>query len=380
MRNNRKIIYLNNYMSTQIATLRNSQNIYSQPANNKILGIKKSLEAAGASVKVLSSGLVNSKSFKWHKRVEEKSNLIDVVYCSILDIPLISTIVSIVFMFFEIRKEHKKKSIDNLIFYNYKPEVAWAAWLAKRIFNIPITIEYEDGYSNIDSVKGFKRVLMKLTEDVVSKNISSAITVNSLLAEKQSVPSVVVRGVTDANLYLMREKHNKSKRSMPIIFYGGGLDKERGIEILLESLKYITKDFKLIITGKGKITIDDPRVDFKGFIDYESMLSYMLDADILIQCQLSQHQFGNSSFPSKVFEYMATGNLIISSEVADIKDFAGDAFYYYQNDDPKQLAKVIIAALNDDSNTHRKIETHKLSVDNLPKNIGDKLIGILKNS
>ncbi|SFE84006.1 Glycosyltransferase involved in cell wall bisynthesis [Paenibacillus catalpae] len=377
MQMNKNILYLNNYMSVNIAKSRNSQNIYSQPANNKIIGIKKSLEAVGAHVKVLSSGLVNSKSFKWYKRVEEKSNVINVVYCSIWDVPILSTMVSIIFMFLETRKENKIRPINNIIFYNYKPEVAWAAWLAKKILNIPITIEYEDGYSNIDSVKGFKRLLMRLTEKVVSKNISTAITVNSLLAKQQTVPCVVVRGVTDENLFLKREGHKKSERSRPIIFYGGGLDKERGIDILLDSLKYISNDFRLIITGKGKITVNDPRIDFKGFIDYESVIRYMLDADILIQSQLSQHQFGNSSFPSKIFEYMATGNLIISSEVADIKDFAGDAFYYYQNDDPKLLADVIKNSLENLDRLDMKLVAKKLSEDNLPRNIGEKIMRIL---
>ena len=135
-------------MTDEIVHIRNNQNIYSQPANNKIAGITEALLENDCKVKILSSGLVNGKTGKLYKKIMDKALGIDVVYCSIVDFPFINTISSVFFTYQQIKKENKKNKIDNIIFYNYKPEVAWAAWLAKKRLHIPITVEYEDGYAH----------------------------------------------------------------------------------------------------------------------------------------------------------------------------------------------------------------------------------------
>lgn len=378
------IVYLNNYMLEDIIKLRNNKEVFSQAANNKILGIKKSLEENGCDVKILSTGLVNNNSFKFYKKYNSKIDS-KVTYCSIIDIKLLNTIWSIFSTYFEINKINKIQKIDNIIFYNYKPEVAWSAWLANKILKIPLTVEYEDGYYSTEGISPFKQKLFTVTESIVSKNIHSAILVTSKLKQRVNVKNVVVRGIVDEKFMdYCRYKNIKEENNRIKVLYSGGIDKERGIEVLLKSLDYIDEDFELIITGRGPLENkvlkkNDKRISFLGFIEYKKVKENIKNADILINCQLENHNFGNVSFPSKIFEYMATRNLVISSCVSDIKEFGKECFLFYENDNPVQLAKCIEEAIENirNKNDDKITNMMDLSKNNICKVIGKDIINIL---
>lgn len=374
----KNILYLNNYMSNAVTNIRKNSSFFSQPANNKIIGICKAIASTNNNVTILSSGLVNNKSLKKYKIIYDKVNETPVVYCEIIDIPLINTLSSILYMYRQIKKMNKEKKIDNIIFYNYKPEVAWAALLAKKKLKIPITVEFEDGYSSVSNISRFKAFIFKITEKKVSKNIDSAILVNSILKSQYKVPTVVVRGIVDKNFYEECKKYKKKRNEIFTIFYSGGLDEDRGIKVLIQSLKYIEHNVRLIITGKGKIDFEDDRIQFKGFVSYDEMKKLMMQSDVLIQCQLTNNGFNYVSFPSKIFEYIATNNFIISSKVADITDFSENEIMYYDNDNPKDLADKIMEIYKRwEKGESTNVNFDRLCKENLPESIGYNIIKIL---
>lgn len=371
----RRILYLNNFMTEKVVKCRKNHTIFSQPANNKVSGITEALTANDCEVKILSSGLVNGKSGKFYKKLEDRALNVDIIYCSIIDFPLINTISSVFFMYNQIKKENATRKVDNIIFYNYKPEVAWAAWLAKKRLHIPITVEYEDGYSHVGEIHGLKAWIFNFTEEKVKKSVDSAILVNSHLKKYYSVPSVVVRGIVNNEFFRKCKEYKKEKNEKPTILYSGGLDEERGIGVFLESLKYNDMDCCVIVSGKGNIESDDPRVDFKGFIPYEEVQKLMMQSDVLVQCQLSKNTFAKASFPSKLFEYIATGNMIVSSDIDEVKSFAGEAFAYYEDDDPEKLAEAIKSLYSEKGKMKNKIDA--LCEYNLPNKVGKLILSIL---
>lgn len=378
------IVYLNNYMLEDIIKLRNNKSVFSQAANNKIWGIKKSLEENNCDVKILSTGLVNNNTFKFYKKYYSKIDN-KVTYCSIIDIKLINVLSSIFFTFLEIIKINKEKKIDNIIFYNYKPEVAWPAWLAKKILKTNITIEYEDGYYSTESISKFKQKLFVLTENIISKSVDSAILVTSKLKSRVDARSVIVRGIVDEEFMKYCKSTRQANNSGKVkILYSGGLDKERGLQVLLDSLDYIDEEFELIISGRGPLeniitNKNDSRIKYLGFTDYEVVKENIKNADILVSCQLENHNFGNVSFPSKIFEYIASGNKIISSKTSDVEEFGEDSFYFYENDDSQKLAYSIKQAIHDINikNNRYELNVQKLCKENTCKKVGQKIISVL---
>ncbi|MCD7771217.1 MAG: glycosyltransferase [Oscillospiraceae bacterium] len=365
---------MNNFMSADMVKKRDCYEFYSQAANNKITGILCSLLDTDNDVTILSSGLTNHKSGKLYKSEHEEYLGADVIYCAVRDFPLINTISSILHIYKEIKRQDLKKKVDHIIFYNYKPEVAWAAYLAKKRLHIPITVEYEDGYSRVSDLRGLKSTIFRKTEDFVSEHVDYAILVNSQLIGKYHVPSVTVRGVVDKDFYTRCREYRKPRNEKFTILYSGGLNKTRGIDVLIETVSMLEVDCRLVITGKGSLNVDDSRIDFRGFVSHEEMQNLMMQADVLVQCQLTNDKFSESSFPSKLFEYIATGNSIISSDLPEIVDFAGEAIKYYHNDDPSDLAARLYEVFMHWKTAETENSNLRLLCDaNLPENVGKKI-------
>lgn len=378
MKNVKRVLYLCNYSTNYIHKLRNNELIFSQAANNKIEGIVESLICNGCEVIILSSGLVNCHSFRYFPSVEEKNSRYRIFFAGMRDIPVWGNFSSALNMYKLICKLHKEKNVDNIIFYNFKPEVAFAALWAKRNLGIPITVEYEDGYADVSEIKRIKKNIFIFVEDYVSKYIDSAILVNSQLKAKFSVPTVVVRGIINKEFYNYCQNYKKYKNRKFTILYAGDLGESRGIDILYESLKYLHLDCEVIITGKGEVRSKDPRINFKGFVSHEEVIRLMNQADLLVQCQRTGNSFSNVSFPSKLFEYIATGNMIISSDIGEVRKFAGNSIIYYKGDEGENLAEAIEMAYFQFKNDNNRNNRKELCEENLPEQIGKKIVKILK--
>lgn len=373
----KRVLYLCNYMTDDIQKKRNNRATFSQAANNKITGIAKALLYNDCEVVILSSGLVNNKTGRFYPEESDTAGFAEVIYAGMRDIPIIGSFSSAIHMYRLICRICTEKKVDNIIFYNYKPEVALPALWAKKRFGIPITVEYEDGYSKVADVKGLKKLIFTKTEQLVAKKLDSAILVSAQLQPQFSVPNVVVRGVVNEEFYQESCNYIKEKNDKFTILYSGDLGKTRGVGILYNALDYFKKDCKVVITGKGQLESNDPRIDFKGFVSYQEVKNLMNQADVLLQCQRIKDSFAQASFPSKIFEYIATGNIIVSSAMQDVKKFAGDAIIYYEDDDARKLSEALEKAylLYKEESYSKKIE--QLCRENLPCNVGKRIVEIL---
>lgn len=344
------IAYLCNYMLEDVMNKRRNSKTYAQAANNKIEQIAASLILSGHRLHILSSGLTNNRSAKWYKgfRSEIKP---DLYYASIFDLPLINSLWSALSLIGLVRKLHKQQHVDAILFWNYKPEVALAALYCKLKYGIKMIVDYEDGYYALHHL-GRKTKIFTMIEKFVSRYIDGAILISKHMEPRvKDKPCFVLPGITNQKLIRPREQSKKTNDPITLM-YAGGLDYERGIDVLLDALKYTAEDFKLIITGKGPRSELlknhlDPRIHFLGFLDYEEIVINLHQSDILVNPQREGIDFAKASFPSKIFDYIATGNVIVSSNVGDMRSFSNDAFYIYENDDPVNLSAAIDIAILD---------------------------------
>jgi len=378
----KNIVYIGNYMLEDVIEKRNNKKVFSQAGQNKMELIYKSLNENNCKIKILSNGWMNNKTFKRYKGFYSKINE-DVYYIDIVDFPIINMITSIYYGYKKIKEIHSSNKIDDIIFYNYRPETAIIAYLANKYLNIPIIVEYEDGYFALGEISKIKRIIINKTEKIVSRYVKGAILVTSELKKRINTKSIIVRGICNEEI-MKKAKKNNNKNRIPVVMYNGGLEEVRGIKVLLEALKYTSSEFKLIITGRGECEKDiksnkDSRIEFLGYIPYNEVIHNMIQADILINCQLEKNNFGLASFPSKIFEYASTGNLILSSNVSDIREFMGNYISIYYNDNPYELAKKLDELLNSiktNEHLYMRKKINEFCELNLPKEVG-KII--LKN-
>ncbi|MEE9379178.1 MAG: glycosyltransferase family 4 protein [Candidatus Lokiarchaeia archaeon] len=151
------------------------------------------------------------------------------------------------------------------------------------------------------------------------------------------------------------EFHPLSNVSKDIdILFIGRLSIEKGIDILIESTKYISKNRKIIIIGDGilKKPLEDQAkqtnfdIDFKGFIKHELLPNYINRAKILVAPSRSE---AHAVVP---LEAMACGTPVIASRVSGMEDSIQNKKngWLLDKNNSKTLGTLIEKVLNNEEN------------------------------
>lgn len=113
-----------------------------------------------------------------------------------------------------------------------------------------------------------------------------------------------------------------------ICVYSGLLNHVAGIPMLLEAMKHTKADFDLWITGRGededlvrKAEQLDSRIHYLGLLKEDEYLEVLKKADILLNPRNMNLLENQDNFPSKIMDYLATGNSILSTRFAGFEKF-----------------------------------------------------------
>ena len=111
------------------------------------------------------------------------------------------------------------------------------------------------------------------------------------------------------------------------VMYSGKLDKQYGIPMLLDAFMEIqNQDAELWLTGGGNAedyirdcAAKDTRIKFYGFLPNRAdVLNLQQQASLLVNMRLPSEPASRYCFPSKLFEYMATGVPVLSFKLDGI--------------------------------------------------------------
>lgn len=113
------------------------------------------------------------------------------------------------------------------------------------------------------------------------------------------------------------------------ILYSGKLDRNYGINLLIDQFhKVNNEDLELWLTGDGncveyirKISQIDKRIKYYGFLpNRKEVLSLQKKASFLINMRLPSEPSSKYCFPSKLFEYMASGKPVLTMKLEGIPE------------------------------------------------------------
>lgn len=146
----------------------------------------------------------------------------------------------------------------------------------------------------------------------------------------------------------------------PIITYSGslGLYSWKGVDVLLESLKNVPiREAHFMIVGGNPREIEDlkkqypdPRIIFVGRVAPHKVPDYLLASDILVLPNKSGDSMSEKfTSPMKLFEYMAAGKPIISSDLPSMREVLnGKNALFVTPNDPNALGAAIEKLVKDD--------------------------------
>ena len=173
------------------------------------------------------------------------------------------------------------------------------------------------------------------------------------MAEYLEIPSnkwILMEGSYDTAEQITAVKEKKKA-----VMYSGKLDEQYGIKMLVAAFMSIQDvDIELWITGGGNTegyikacAKKDNRIKFYGFLpSRQDVLQKQAEASLLVNMRLPSEPASGYCFPSKLFEYMATGTPVLSFDIAGIPREYLQHLYVVKQETVDALAKAIDETLS----------------------------------
>lgn len=244
-----------------------------------------------------------------------------------------------------------------------------AAFLISKLKRIALVYDSHEFFTGVPELenKPVIKNFWKIIESVLLRRIKVKFTVSdgvaSLYRKHYNVEFDVIRNfsspiskekIVDFNL----PKIDGFSFSEPFLIYQGALNKDRGLEYLIESMEFI-EGFKLLVVGSGDIESElhslvlkkqlSEKVKFTGLLEPTTLKLITPKAKIGFSIELPSNDNYRYCLPNKLFDYLEAGIPTIAYENLEIKKL----FNLYpigllvQSHDPKLLANKVLDLLND---------------------------------
>lgn len=160
---------------------------------------------------------------------------------------------------------------------------------------------------------------------------------------------------------VMPESSSTEKKKA--IMYSGKLDVQYGIPMLLDAFMDIQNDeLELWLTGGGnakdyvlECAKKDQRIKFFGFLPSRTdVLELQQKAMLLVNMRLPSEPASDYCFPSKLFEYMATGVPVLSFKLGGIPD-EYDRYLLYIETESKDAIRDAIENYFDNEYSYKEV-------------------------
>jgi glycosyltransferase involved in cell wall biosynthesis len=140
-----------------------------------------------------------------------------------------------------------------------------------------------------------------------------------------------------------------------VIFYGGAINRHRGLQIVLNAIKVNKSkniDIRLWIVGDGSFrkTLEEltesldlsSRVTFFGYKPFNEMLNILAEADAAIIPHIRTEN-NDASSPNKLYQYMYLDKPIITSDCLSLKRIINETKtgFIYKHDSVAELADLL---------------------------------------
>ena len=239
----------------------------------------------------------------------------------------------------------------------------------KRRFNIPLIIDLHENWPALIKTATHTRTFLgrllssnKQWIEYERKMLPEADKVITIIEEARD--RIIGLGIEPEKICMVSNTINfenlpiTAKKKEPAaftIFYGGAINKHRGLQIVLKAIKICVAnniDVKLWIVGNGSFRKEleelsetlniKSHVHFLGQKPFHEMLEILAKSDIAIIPHLRTDN-NDASSPNKLYQYMYLNKPIVSSDCTSLKRIINETHtgFIYKNDSAGDLASLI---------------------------------------
>lgn len=282
--------------------------------------------------------------------------------------------------------DDEKKLI--IVYTPHTPFIQAANWAKRKDPRIKICMvvpdlpQYMDLSESLSPIYKFLKSIDLKQFAKENKTVDSYILLTEQMADALNVgdrPYRVVEGIYEATNGV-----SNKRVGIKTIVYTGKLNLAFGATNLVKAFHSIQNaNIRLVICGSGEakneiaqIAAKDSRIDFKGQVTSDEARKCILDGDILVNPRPNDSIYTKYSFPSKIIDYLATGNPVIAFELDGMPKIYKDFIYYIPGNNIESIAKTIQRVINADPKeiqvrTNKALQyiNYKLSREEVAKSI-----------
>lgn len=292
-------------------------------------------------------------AYSWSRTGESRD--ISVSYLNLKYLSLYFKTVALVKAAKEWAKKHKDDDVTVLVYSMHSPFMAAADAVKKIVKKCTINLIVPDLPQFMDLEQSFvKRVLKEINWAQIKlymKNVDKYILYSEHMAEFLKLPDgcwIVMEGTVNENDVIEDEPVRQEGKVS--VMYSGACNLSCGIPELLDAFSLIDdENYELWIAGAGTAESlikeraqKDERIKFFGFVSSRSeLLMKQKEATMLISTRKPNGSDSAYCFPSKLFEYMASGNPVLAFDIPGIPREYFDYLVKMKEVTPESIAKTI---------------------------------------
>lgn len=271
-----------------------------------------------------------------------------------INLPIIKQICRIWKMYCEIEKKMRIAADIQILTFNMYPQIGTALRWLKRKYNVDTTAILADLPIDINNNRrGISKIVMSVFNAETRRNIRSldrAVVLNQNAAEKYLMGQkyIVVEGGVHVEDNVNSSLHFKNYADRErVVVYSGALVEYNGIHNLIKAMEMTKEDVALRLYGDGplrsyveEVSKEKANIEYMGKVSNEKMLMIQKEAYLLINPRPVDDPISQVTFPSKLFEYLMSGTVVLSTKMSGFTDEYLDKMIL-MDDDAQSIARKI---------------------------------------
>ena len=259
-------------------------------------------------------------------------------------------------LFFYMIKNTRK---DEIVIVYHSLSLIYAVKFAKFFRKFRLILEFEEIYSDVAATKNKKNRKRELGFCKYADAFIFATKSLNDEVNKNNKPFVICNGtykVEPERANLIDFGENNAKKTVHCV-YAGIFDSRKGVVAAIKSALYLSENFHIHIIGFGterdtentKKLISEINSQTKATVTYDGIKSgeeyirFLQSCDIGLSTQNPDAKFNATSFPSKILSYLSNGLRVVSVRIPAVEQSeVGSELYFYDKQDPQEIAKAIL--------------------------------------
>lgn len=270
-----------------------------------------------------------SKQFRVKSECFKVINDVKAKKISFINLPIIKTIGQIFSLTFEL---FKIVDSDTIVFtYNFFPQIGIPSRIIRKIKkNKLVSIIADPPIFDKGNKTGiFKKSYINISKKLLSKHENLIVLNKKIISTYSNNANFIVieGGISFCDVNLLPCDQKKSDKK--IIMYSGALTKYSGIMNLIQAVDMINdSQIELHIYGSGILEKDikelsqkNIRIKCFGRVANDDILRLQRKAFLLVNPRIIDDPIAELTFPSKMFEYLASGTPVLSTCLNAYSDY-----------------------------------------------------------